>query len=306
MIRAMKVLFLACLWLAAAHPLHASAKVRVVTTTAAFAEIVRQVGGDRVAVKAVAPPKFNVHYVQPRPSDVRDVRKADLYVSSGIDFEAWSDPLVEAAGRPEIFRGGTRHVGFSAGVRLLEVPEPSQLSRAAGDMHLDGNPHYHMDPRNARPMAETLAAKFKEVDPEGADRYDENLATFLGKLETKLSEWEAVKAELTGKEIASYHKDIVYFADFLGLQSTLFLEPKPGVPPGPRELAALEREMKARSVKAVVQPSYYGRSLSEAVAAKTGARVVVVAQNPGEVPGTDGFFEWVDYNVNALREVLKG
>lgn len=278
--------------------------VKVVASTATFADLVKKVGGERVQVKAVAPPKFNVHFIQPRPSDVKSVREADLYVFSGLDLEAWSDALLEAAGRVELFRGGPRNVDLSHGIRLLDAPEGA-VSRSEGDMHLFGNPHYQMNPENADTMAGTIAAKLSEIDPEGAPEYAKNLADFRARLSEKSAEWKAACAACAGREIVSYHKDIAYFADYLGLRSERFIEPKPGIPPTPRHLASLEAYMKDAGVRAIVQPVYYARGTSGALAARTGAKVVVIAQNVGEVEGTEDFFAFFDYNVRTMSEALK-
>ena len=108
--------------------------LKVVATQTMYSSVVKEIGKDKVDVKYVAPPKFNVHFIQPKPTDVRNITKADLYVDAGLDLEAWSDSLLEASGKPEFFRGRERNVDMSKGIRLLEVPD-HQLSRAEGDIH---------------------------------------------------------------------------------------------------------------------------------------------------------------------------
>src|SRR3989338_7285028 len=222
----MKRIFVSALfcWLCFSPTLYAAeGKLKVVTSTTLFADLVRQVGGDRVEVKPVASPKFNIHFIEPKPSDVRAVSKADLYVFAGLDLEAWSDPLVEAAGKTALFRGGARSLDLSQGIGLLKAPLGT-LSRSEGDMHLFGNPHYQLGPQNAAVMTGTILAKLKEIDPLGTAVYEENQKRFLEKLDRKIPEWRAAGADWLGKEIYSYHDDIVYFTYFLGLRSELFLE----------------------------------------------------------------------------------
>ena len=142
----------------------AEAPLKIVATQTLFADIVKQIGKDKVDVKYIAQPKFNVHFIQPKPSDVRNVLKADLYVNAGLDLEAWSGPLLEAAGKPELFSGATRNLDLSKGITILNVPT-QPISRSQGDIHLFGNPHYNMNPENAKIMAETILEKLKEIDP---------------------------------------------------------------------------------------------------------------------------------------------
>ncbi len=288
-----------------ASVLHAAQKkLEVVTTTTYFEALVKEIGQDKVSVKHVASPKFNVHFIEPKPSDIRNLAKADLYVFAGLDLEAWSDPLVEAAGKPEFFRGGPRSLDLSKGIRLLKVPT-GVLSRALGDQHLFGNPHYQTNPENAKIIAQTILEKLKEIDPSNVSSYEKNAKNFLGKLDQKIQEWKALCAHCAGKEIYSYHEDIEYFVDFLQLKLEFFLEPKPGIPPTPRQLELLEAHAKSGEVKAIVMPSYYPKEMAEALAKRIDAPVVTIAQNPGEVPGTEDFFSFFDYNFKQIAEAIK-
>ncbi len=279
-------------------------KLEVVTTTTYFEDLVKELGQDKVDVKHVASPKFNAHFIQPKPSDIRNLSKADLYVFAGLDLEAWSDPLVEAVGKPEFFRGGSRSLDLSAGIRLLKVPTGT-LSRALGDQHLFGNPHYQTNPENAKIMAQTILEKLKEMDPSNISSYEENAKNFLAKLDQKIGEWKTLCAHCAGKEVYSYHDDIEYFVDFLQLKSELFLEPKPGIPPTPKQLELLEAHAKSGQVKAIVMPTYYPKDAAETLAKRIGVPVVTIAQNPGEVPGTEDFFDFFDYNFKQISEAIK-
>ncbi len=276
----------------------------IVTTQTMFADLVKQVGGDKVIVSAIASPKYNIHFIQPKPSDVRKVTKADLYVNAGLDLEAWSDPLLEAAGNPKLFRNGAGNVDLSQGIRLLEVPDHAP-TRAEGDIHVFGNPHFQMSPENAKPMVKIIVEKLKETDPANASYYEENEQDFLKKLDQKISEWKKVCAHCQGEEIISYHEDIAYFADFLGLKAEQFLEPKPGIPPTPKHLQFLEDYVKVHHIKAIVLPSYYSHAEAEKLSQRVGTKVVTIAQGVGEIPGTEDFFAFFDHNFNQISEALK-
>lgn len=284
--------------LAAERPLN------IVTTQTIFADLVKEIGKDKVNVKAIASPKYNIHFIQPKPSDVRNVAQSDLYVNAGLDLEAWSDPLLEAAGNPALFRNGEKNVDLSKGLRLLKVPEHS-VSRAEGDIHLFGNPHFQMNPDNARVMAQTILKKLKNVDSANASYYQQNANDFLMRLDQKISEWKNLCAHCSGKEIISYHDDIIYFVDFLGLKAELYLEPKPGIPPAPKHLQFLEEHIKEHHIKAIVLPTYYSRAAAETLATRVGAKVVTICQSVGEVPGADDFFSFFDYNFKQISEALK-
>jgi len=299
---------LCLLWAAvfsfAPHVFAAEKPWNLVTTQTIFADLVKRIGKDKVVVTAIASPKYNIHFIQPKPSDVRKVAKADLYFNAGLDLEAWSDPLLEAAGQPQLFRSGSRNVDLSSGIRLLNVPQ-SAVSRSQGDIHLFGNPHFQMSPENARIMAKTILEKLKGNDPANAAYYEQNAKAFLMRLDQKIAEWKNLCAHCAGKEIISYHDDIAYFADFLGLKVDQFLEPKPGIPPTPKHLQFLEDYVKEHQVKAIVMPTYFTREAAETLAKRVGAKVVTICQGVGEVPGTDDFFSFFDSNFKQISEGLK-
>jgi ABC-type Zn uptake system ZnuABC Zn-binding protein ZnuA len=221
-----------------------------------------------------------------------------------LDLEAWSDSLLEAAGKPQLFRNEERNVDLSQGIRLLGIPD-HPLSRTEGDIHVFGNPHFQMNPENAKIMVRTILEKLKEIDPANAFYFEQNAQLFLAKLDQKIVEWKSFCANCSGKEIISYHEDIEYFADFLGLKVEQFLEPKPGIPPTPKHLAFLETYIKEHNIKAIVLPTYYSSTEAKKLANRIGVKVVTICQGVGEVSGTDDFLSFFDYNVKQISEALK-
>ncbi len=279
-------------------------KLKIVATTTTFASLARAVGGDKVEVKSISLPKFNTHFFQPKFSDVRSVQKADLFIQAGLDHELWTDAILEAAGKPKLFKGAEKNISMSEGITLLDVPE-SRLSRAEGDVHIFGNPHIWMNPENARIMVEHLLERLKAHNPENAVYYEENSRTFLEKLDKKIPEWKQMASNVKDKEVVSYHKDIAYFADFMGFKALRFYEPKPGIPPSPKDLISLQNYMKEKNIKAMIQPIYYSREATDSLAKKVGGKVYIICQNAGELPGTEDFISLFDYNVKTISEALK-
>ncbi len=286
-------------------PLYAeSGPIKIVTTQTYYADIVKNIGKEKVEVKSVASPKFNVHFIQPKPSDVRNVAHADLVIYTGLDLEEWFGPLVEAAGKPDLFPSGGKNVDLSKGIRILKVPD-HPLSRAEGDIHLFGNPHYIMNPENAKIMAGTILEKLKEIDPANANYYKENEKAFVAKLDGKIAEWKTLCSHCAGQEFVAYHDEVEYLADFLGMKSEQFLEPKPGIPPTPKHLEFLTDYIGQKKIKIITTPTYFPKSSADALARKTGAKTVTLAMNVGEMPGTEDLFGFFDYDVKQIAEALK-
>lgn len=298
-----KIFLLLCALIFSAQGFAADKPLKVVATTTYFAELMKEIGGDRVSVHAVASPKFNVHFVQPRPSDVVKTAKADLFVFAGLDLEAWADPLLEASGRHDLFRGQKLNLDLSEGIQLKKVP--AMLTRAEGDIHAFGNPHYTLDPLNAKIMAQTVSKKLQEIDSEHAQEYAQNESRFLTKLDGKISEWKSICAHCAGKEIFAYHDEMVYLTDFLSIKEGMYLEPKPGVSPSPKHLAELESHARANQVQAIAGASFYPQKTIRKFADKIGAKTAVVLQAPGEIKGTEDLWAFYDYNVSQLANALK-
>ncbi len=301
----MKYLFIYFVLIGACMTSHvfAAESLNIVTTQTIFADLVKQIGKDKVNVQAIASPKYNIHFIQPKPSDVRKVSKADLYINAGLDLEAWSDPLLEAVGNLKLFRNSPRNVDLSQGIKLLEIPD-HPLSRAEGDIHAFGNPHFQMNPENAKVMAQTILKKLEEIDPANTSYYENNAKAFFTKLEEKVAQWRTLCAHCKGKEIISYHEDIAYFADFLGLKVEQFLEPKPGIPPTPKHMRFLEEYAKANHITAVVRPTYYSQDAAQSLAGKIGGTVVTICQSVGEIPGTEDFFSFFDHNFMQISQAM--
>ncbi len=302
------VLFVAVGWLhlvGGPPPAAAADRLKVVATLSTFADLVKTIGAEHVEVSAIASPKFNPHFIEPKPSDVVKVKRADLFVHAGLDLELWRFPLVDAAGNREVMPGGPRELDLSRGIQLLEVPD-HPLSRAEGDIHLYGNPHYWMDPDNAKIMATEIADKLAEVDPAHASDYHRNLEAFLRQLTAKISVWQQRLAPFKGHELIAYHNEWPYLMRFAGLTTRQFLEPKPGIPPTPKQLEFLERYIVEQHIPAVVQATYFPKEAAQVLARRTGVRVVLLAQNVGELPEVSDYLSFMEYNVEQLAKAFHG
>ena len=290
--------------LCAGQPSEAAPRLKVVATLSTFADLARTIGGEHVDVSAIAPPQFNPHFIEPRPSDVLRVKRADLFIHAGLDLEAWRGPLLDAAGNREVMPQGSKELDLSKGIALLEAPN-HLVSRAEGDIHLYGNPHYWTDPENARIMARAISEKLAEADPAHAQDYQRNLDAFLARLDQKIPEWKARLKPYQGQELIGYHNEWPYLMRFAGLRMEQFLEPKPGIPPTPRQLQFLKQYLAQKQIRAIVQSSYFPTTSSALLAKQTGAKVVLLCQNVREVPAASDYIATTDYNVAQLVEGLR-
>jgi zinc/manganese transport system substrate-binding protein len=282
----------------------AHAKLNVVATTPEFAAIARAIGGDKIEVATIAKPTEDPHFVDAKPSHIVKLNRADALIEGGAELEiGWLPPLLEGARNPKLDAGKPGRIACAKGVSMLEVP--ATLDRSKGDIHAAGNPHYMMDPVNGKIAGQTICDAFCQLDSQSCNYYRANLAKFEERLDVKLAEWQKLMAPYQGKRVVAYHNSWVYFSQRFGLKIDLFLEPKPGIPPTPANLANVIATMKSEKIHVILCEPHLNHKTAQTVAADTGAVLVEFTQYPGGVKGTEGgYIEMMDYLVNTVAKAL--
>jgi zinc/manganese transport system substrate-binding protein len=282
----------------------AHAKLNVVATLPDFGSLAREIGGDKVDVTVMAKATEDPHFVDARPSFVVSMRNTDVLIDGGAELEiGWLPPLLQNARNPKIEIGKPGRVQASAGIRLMNVP--TNVTRAAGDVHALGNPHFTVDPIIAKAIAQHIAQSFSTLDAANAAVYDANCKKLEATINAKLQEWGTTLLPFKGQNVVAYHDSWVYFAHRFGLNIDIFLEPKPGIPPSPSHLTEVIAQMKAQKIKVILVEPFHDRRIAEKVASATGAKVVEFAQFPGGLPGTDTYVKLIDTLVSRLAAALK-
>jgi ABC-type Zn uptake system ZnuABC Zn-binding protein ZnuA len=281
-----------------------ASRLNVVTTTPDLGALAREIGGDRVDVKTLAKPTEDPHFVDAKPSHIVTLNRADVLVEGGAELEqGWMPPLLDNARNSKIAVGAPGFVTASTGIKMLEVP--ATLDRSRGDVHALGNPHFLIDPKNAKIVAANIAQHLTQIDPAGAATYAANLRKFNADVDAKTAVWEKTMAPFKGDKVVTYHNDFVYFAERFGLQVVETLEPKPGIAPSPAHLAQVINAMKTNSAHVVLVQPYQNRKTAETVARQTGATVLDVTQQPGAMKNTDTYVMMMDNLVNTVANGLK-
>ncbi len=297
------LLFLALLP-ALAGPALAQKKLKVVTTLPDLKSITEFVGGDRVEVFSIAAGYQNPHFVDPKPSYILKLSRADMYVTVGLDLAiGWEPPLLNSARNDKILKGAPGYVDASVNVPLLQVP--TSVSREQGDIHIYGNPHYWLDPDNGKIIAQNIFDGLVRLQPESRAYFEENLRRFNERIDAKIAEWEARMRPYRGTKIIAYHNQWPYFARRFGLEIVDFLEPKPGIPPTPSQLAKVIRIMQTQGIKVIIISPYYKPDAAELVTRKVGGEVVTLASSVGAFKEVKDYFDLFDYNVDRLVEAFR-
>jgi ABC-type Zn uptake system ZnuABC Zn-binding protein ZnuA len=284
----------------------APAKLNVVTTTSDLASITHEIGGDHVDVIAIARGFQDPHFVEPKPSFLLLLQKADLLEVIGLDLEiGWLPPLLDQSRNTKIRPGSAGYLDVSRGVEILDRPTTA-VNRSMGDVHPLGNPHYWLDPGNAVRMAIQIEKKLEELRPADATFFQGRLNDFKQRMNDSNKRWAAMLAPFKGRKIITYHNSWPNFVRRYGLVVADYVEPKPGVPPSPSHLFDLINLMNDQKVKVIVMEPYFDHKTPQSVADKTGATLVVLYPSVGGAKtGTDDYFQLFDTNVTALVNALK-
>lgn len=327
------------------YSLHAQDRLRVITTLTTYADIVRQIGGDRVDVTPIADRSENPHHVQPKPSLVMLAKRADMLVTTGLDLEMWLPSLLDKANNPRIASGTPGFVAVSPGIKLLDIPET--LSRAEGESHIFGNHHIWTEPANGVIIGRNILAGLKRLDPEHAAEYDERYADWVERLMRayvgdelvdlltvdvlvdldrdgelwgflnsqsyqgapligRAGGWLKKTMPIRNQQMICYHKQWSYFTRSFGLSCAEYIEPRPGIAPTPRHVARVVDTIREKRIPVLAAVTYYARDQIEMVAQRTGSRTAVVGLNVGAVPNTETFIDLVQHWVDTFTEAFAG
>jgi zinc/manganese transport system substrate-binding protein len=319
--------------------------IRVVVTLPVYADLVREIGGSAVEVSAIANPNEDAHFVRPKPSFALDLRRADVFVTTGLDLELWVPVLLDRASNSAVLEGGRGYIAAYPGIQLLDIP--ISLDRSGGDVHIYGNPHLTTDPLRALQVARNIATGLKRAAPGQADNFNHGLQNFTDQIYQRLfgdrliellggetleqlalsgnlfefleankfedvplinvlGGWLAEAESFRGRQIICYHKNWTYFEDRFQVECADYVEAKPGMPPTPGHVSQLITRMHDEKIGVLLGATYFDRRKLKAVADRGNARLVQVPMSPGVIEGVDNYFSLVDTWVKSLAHAFAG
>jgi zinc/manganese transport system substrate-binding protein len=298
-----RLLTLLAVLAAAARP---AAALNVVATTEDLASLAREVGGDKIKVEAIARGYQDPHFVEAKPSFILKLHSADLLVVVGRDLEiGWLPPLVTQSRNAKIQPGADGYLDASLTARILEVPTGA-VTRAMGDVHPLGNPHYWLDPGNGRRIAQAIQAKLAKMSPADAPYFTSRLSDFDGRLREAEKRWDASMAPYKGTKVVTYHRSWPNFCERFGLEVIGYVEPRPGIPPSPSHTLELIQEMKRQQVKVLLVEPYFDLKTPESIGRGTGAKVLVLLPSVGGEKEVTSYIGLFDYDIKLLVAALGG
>ncbi len=308
----MKILFLISVvlitgaFILAPAQLFAASKLRVVSTLPDFAWLAQQVGGDFAQVQSLARGSQDPHFVDPKPSFLVDLHRADALLLDGMQLEiGWLPPLLQQCGNPRIQPSAPGYVDLSQFITPIEVPVGG-VDRSMGDIHPMGNPHYHLDPYNMALIAEGLGGAFGKLDPRKAGQYSANAAKVAEELRALSTQVSSILAPLKGEPVVTYHSTLDYFFLRYGFHIVGYVEPKAGIKPSPVSLMELEQRMKEKKAKLLITEAYQDLKTATRVADDTGAKPVVIPSYTGGAKGAETYPDLIRFIANSILEASRG
>jgi ABC-type Zn uptake system ZnuABC Zn-binding protein ZnuA len=284
----------------AAIPFAAAKKLNVITSTTDLAALAQEVGGDHISVESIAKGYQDPHFVEAKPSFLLKLRQADLLISVGLQLEiGWLPPLITQCGNPRIQVGAPGYLDASQFSEILEIPT-GQVSRAMGDVHPLGNPHYWLDPDNGRRVAKGIAAKLGELDPTDAAYFQQRFQDFDKRLAAAEKNWEDMMRPYRGRKVVTYHRSWPNFTHHFGLDVVGYIEPRPGIPPSPQHTIELIQQMRRDNIKLMLIEPYFDLKTPDSIARGTGGRVVGLLPSVGGEKQVTDYFKLFDYDIALL------
>jgi ABC-type Zn uptake system ZnuABC Zn-binding protein ZnuA len=280
-------------------------KLTVVTATTDMAALTAEVGGDRIDVDSIAKGYQDPHFVEAKPSFLLKLRQADLLIVVGLQLEiGWLPPLITQSGNPRIQVGAAGYLDASQFAEILDIPTGT-VTRAMGDVHPLGNPHYWLDPDNGRRIARGVAGKLGDLDPSNSAYYQDRFKDFDKRLSEAEQKWDAEMKPYHGRKVVTYHNSFPNFAKHFGLLVIGYVEPRPGIPPTPSHTIELIGLMKRENCKVVLVEPYFDLKTPQAIARDTGAKVVQYLPSVGGEKQVTNYFQLFDYDIGLLIKAFE-
>ena len=278
----------------------AFSQLKVVASYPWIGYLVGQIGGDRVKVYTLVKPSEDPHFVVPKPSYIAIARSADLLLVNGAGLEVgFIPPILQQSNNSKIQPGRMGYLDLSQYIDLIEKPQ--RVSRELGDVHPEGNPHYHLDPHNIPILAKAIKERLCQIDKQGCNQYRQNLDTFIFFWSEKLKTWDERMKKHKGKRVISYHALYNYFLKRYGIELVATIEPLPGISPNAKHVENLINRIKEGDIFAILQDVYHEKATAQYIASKTGVKVIVLPHDVGTFPEIKSLPDLFDYMTKAFQ-----
>lgn len=278
----------------------AQAQLNVFACEPEWTALATELGGGQVNTYSATTAFQDPHRIQARPSLIARLRQADLLVCAGADLEVgWLPLLLRQSANPAVQPGKPGHV--LAAMQVERLDERERVDRSMGDVHPQGNPHVHLDPRRLLPIARVLSERLQQLDPQNSEFYARRWEQFRNDWRQAMQRWQRQGRELQGLQAVVYHSGWDYLFEWLGIDNVAALEPKPGLPPSAGHLAGLKARMQQDPADVIIYSSYQSPDAARWLAERTGIAAVELPFTVGGSDAADDLYGLFDDIIRRLK-----
>ncbi|MCK9491616.1 MAG: metal ABC transporter substrate-binding protein [Sulfurimonas sp.] len=281
-------------------PLSLFAHLNIAVSYPYIGALTKVIGGDHINSVVLAKGNWDPHFVVPRPSLISKVRSADALIMNGAQLEiGWLPPLIDRASNPKAKVGASTFLNLSHHVDLLH--KPALVDRSGGDVHPDGNPHFHLNPENIKTLAKTIEKFLISIDIEHRSVYEKNYLEFEKMWSLKIEEWKEKMADKKGKKVIQFHDNLAYFNDAYGLVNIGTIEPLPGIPPSSRHTIDLIELIKKEKPCCILHDVYHSTKTAKFISSKSGIEIVLMPHDIEALENIGDLSSLFDYLTSAIK-----
>ncbi|PHQ65959.1 MAG: adhesin [Sulfurimonas sp.] len=281
-------------------PLTLFAHMNIAVSYPYIGAITKSIGGEHIKTVVLARGNWDPHFVVPRPSLISKMRNADALIMNGGQLEiGWMPALLRRAGNPKTNIGSESFLNLSHHVKLIN--KPTTVDRAGGDIHPDGNPHFHLDPQNIIVLAQTIRDFLISIDSDHADVYKNNYEKFSASWQDKMLKWAEKMSAKKGMKVIQFHNNLAYFNKAYGLDNIGTIEPLPGIPPSSRHIIKTIKLIKDKEPCCILHDVYHSTKTAEFIREKTGIKIVLMPHDIGALQTIEDLTSLFDYLTGAVQ-----
>lgn len=288
------------LLLLALLPLTLLAHLDIVVSYPYIGALTKTIGGEHITTTVLAKGNWDPHFIIPRPSLIAKVRNADALIMNGGQLEiGWLPPLLNSAANPKTQINAKTFLNLSHHVELLQ--KPTTVDRKNGDIHPDGNPHFHLSPQNILVLGDTIKKFLISIDGEHKAIYEKNYADFYASWSQKMKVWREKMAGKKGLKVIQFHDNMAYFNNYFGLINIGTIEPLPGIPPSSKHTLEIIELIKSQKPCCILHDVYHSTKTAEFISQKSGIKVILMPHDIEALESIDNLGSLFDHLVNAVK-----
>jgi|OM-RGC.v1.007562843 zinc/manganese transport system substrate-binding protein len=281
-------------------PLTLLAHLNIAVSYPYIGALTKTIGKEHITTTVLAQGNWDPHFIIPRPSLIAKMRNADALIMNGAQLEiGWLPPLINRAGNPKTSPNTPTFLNLSHHVELID--KPSNVDRKDGDIHPDGNPHFHLDPKNILSLANTIKEFLISIDTEHKNVYEKNYADFSKTWNEKLSEWSQKMSDKKGLKVIQFHDNLAYFNKAYGIINIGTIEPLAGIPPSSKHTIDTIELIKNASPCCILHDVYHSTKTADFISEKTGIKVILMPHDIEALESIDNLSALFDYLTSAIR-----